>query len=220
MLHRAGGGPRCRGPRGQRQEPRVPRAPARAARRVPPMLQAQARRAQTPPPRQPVACRGSGGVGEGLGRASPALRRRQAGDPISRHLCVPERHRRFTHPFRQPDNRHVLVERPGARQRQAQGDGCRGGVCLGCLPATSPVRAAPRTGCLTRARALDCQTLSAPCSAIPQRERVAFQTGCLMVLGPKAPPPKKPPILSPCCGAPMSLRSRLGRSWGFECRPP
>ncbi len=102
------------------------------------------------------------GVGEGLGRASPALRRRQAGDPISRHLCVPERHRRFTHPFRQPDNRHVLVERPGARQRQAQGDGCRGGVCLGCLPATSPVRAAPRTGCLTRARALGCQALSAP----------------------------------------------------------
>jgi hypothetical protein len=57
-------------------------------------------------------------------------------------------------------------------------------------------------------------------TAKAMRERVAFHTGCPMVLGPEAPPPTKPPILSPCCQAPLFLRSRLRPSWGFECRPP
>ena len=52
------------------------------------------------------------------------------------------------------------------------------------------------------------------------RERVAFHTGCTLVVGPPAPAPPKPGFLCPCCGAPMIPLQKLPALWKSGRAPP
>jgi len=53
-----------------------------------------------------------------------------------------------------------------------------------------------------------------------KRERIAFHTGCPIVLGPAEPPPQKPGPLCPCCGTKMIPLMRLPACWNFGRAPP
>ena len=43
-------------------------------------------------------------------------------------------------------------------------------------------------------------------AARDKRERIAFHTGCCLVIGPVEPPPPRPPRLCPCCGTKIVAR--------------
>lgn len=52
------------------------------------------------------------------------------------------------------------------------------------------------------------------------RERVAFHTGCTLVVGPPEPVPPSPGFLCPCCGAPMIPWQKLPALWKSGRAPP
>ena len=52
------------------------------------------------------------------------------------------------------------------------------------------------------------------------RERVAFHTGCTLVVGPLEPLPPRPGFLCPCCGAPMIPLQKLPALWKSGRAPP
>lgn len=52
------------------------------------------------------------------------------------------------------------------------------------------------------------------------RERVAFHTGCMLVVGPPEPAPPRPGFLCPCCGAPMIPLQKLPALWKSGRAPP
>jgi hypothetical protein len=52
------------------------------------------------------------------------------------------------------------------------------------------------------------------------RERVAFHTGCTLVVGPPEPVPPSPGFLCPCCGAPMIPLQKLPALWKSGRVPP
>lgn len=52
------------------------------------------------------------------------------------------------------------------------------------------------------------------------RERVAFHTGCTLVVGPPEAEPPRPGYLCPCCGAPMIPLQKLAALWKSERAPP
>lgn len=53
-----------------------------------------------------------------------------------------------------------------------------------------------------------------------KRERIAFHTGCSLVIGPVEAPPPKPARLCPCCGAEMKPLVRLLAPWNRGRAPP
>lgn len=57
-------------------------------------------------------------------------------------------------------------------------------------------------------------------AAKTKRERIAFQTGCPLFIGPVEPPPPRPARLCPCCGTEMTLLLRLLPSWNRGRAPP
>lgn len=57
-------------------------------------------------------------------------------------------------------------------------------------------------------------------AARDKRERIAFLTGCPLVLGTVDPPSPKPGPLCPCCGTKMIPLMRLPASWNFGRAPP
>jgi hypothetical protein len=57
-------------------------------------------------------------------------------------------------------------------------------------------------------------------SAKEKRERVAFHTGCVLLLGPAETPPPKRGSLCPCCGGQMLPLMRLPASWNAGRAPP
>lgn len=57
-------------------------------------------------------------------------------------------------------------------------------------------------------------------AAKQQRERIAFHTGCLLIIGPVAEPPPKPPRACPCCGAEMHPILHLPSAWSASRAPP
>lgn len=57
-------------------------------------------------------------------------------------------------------------------------------------------------------------------AAKEKRERIAFLTGCPLVIGPGDPSPPKSAPLCPCCGTLMVPLMRLLASWRFGRAPP
>lgn len=53
-----------------------------------------------------------------------------------------------------------------------------------------------------------------------KRERIAFHTGCSLVIGPLEPPPPRPPRLCRCCGGTMIPLVRLFPRWNRGRAPP
>jgi hypothetical protein len=59
-------------------------------------------------------------------------------------------------------------------------------------------------------------------AAKEKRERIAFHTGCSLVIGPPEPPPPPPklPRRCPCCGSEMKPVMRLPAAWNGGRAPP
>jgi hypothetical protein len=57
-------------------------------------------------------------------------------------------------------------------------------------------------------------------AAKEKRERIAFHTGCPLVIGPAEPPTPRPARLCPCCGATMVPLMRLLAFWNCGRAPP
>ena len=57
-------------------------------------------------------------------------------------------------------------------------------------------------------------------AAREKRERIAFQTGCTLCIGPVEPPPAKPARLCPCCGTELTLLLRIQAPWHRGRAPP
>jgi hypothetical protein len=57
-------------------------------------------------------------------------------------------------------------------------------------------------------------------AAKAKRERVAFQTGRPLVIGPTERPTPPPPPLCPCCGGEMRPVLRIPAWWNPGCAPP